>query len=83
MYLEEGKQKEEKGEETDDSDQLYFIVKERTSGGRVLRSQTTSGQEKEYLIKSHQDPDFENWISAKEIKKLHDGRLLSNGDIWL
>ena len=81
--LEEGKQKEEKGEETDDSDQLYFIVKERTSGGRVLRSQTTSGQEKEYLIKSHQDPDFENWISAKEIKKLHDGRLLSNGDIWL
>ena len=47
--------------------QYYFIVKKRVFVGRELRAyRSRVGQQYEYLIRSHSDPDCEEWVSEKQ-----------------
>ena len=81
IHEEEGGEKQgEKDKE--EKERFYYIVKERIVGGRVLRSQAKSGEEKVYLIKTHSDPNFEEWVNANEIKRLHNGRYVLNIGQW-
>ena len=61
---------------------FYYIVKDCSIGDRVLRSNIKTGQQKEYLIKSYGDLEFQNWVGKSEILKLKNEGLLSNIDKW-
>ena len=69
-------------ESTVEKEKFYYITKERKIGGRQLRSGEKIGQEKQFLIKSYSDLDFEKWVDEQEIKKLHHDKLLCNFDLW-
>jgi hypothetical protein len=68
-------------EPTNDRETFYYISKERSVGGRELRSKAKIGQEKEYLIKSY-NTEFEEWVTESELQKLKDDKLLCNIDKW-
>ena len=68
-------------EKTQDK-QYYFIVKKRPFVGREIRaSRSRVGQQYKYQIRSHSDPDWEEWLSEKQLAKLNNEKLLSNFDI--
>ena len=65
-----------------EKEQHYYISKDRCVGGRELRSKVKVGQEKEFLIKSYNDKNFEEWISEHELQRLDNDKLLCHTAEW-
>ena len=64
------------------NEKIYFIVEVRSVGDKTLRSGVISSGKKEYLIKSHLDKDYQEWVNETVLNELEDGKLLSNFDKW-
>tara|TARA_B110001454_G_scaffold208963_1_gene221993 strand:- start:2827 stop:3633 length:807 start_codon:yes stop_codon:yes gene_type:complete len=59
-----------------------FIEKSRLVNQKTLRDGKRTGGDREYLLRSYSDPDFEVWISESELKTTHHGReLLRNSTL--
>ena len=55
----------------------YFIERTRKVGGKVLRNNKVTGQQTEYLVKSHNDPSISTWMKQPQVEKLqNEGFLL-------